>query len=291
MASEAVAAKAAEERGKQADAKVVDFESIAPKNAAARDTVRSGAACDLDAQERRREGVERAGRLREELGEGPVTGIEGRLAYRFAKRAFDVAFSAAVLVAFCWLFAIIAVLVKADDPKGPVLFKQRRVGKDGETFQMYKFRSMCVDAEERLAELRELNEKTGPVFKMAEDPRVTRVGRWLRKLSLDELPQFINVLAGDIPLRILKTRPEFSEESMGAFALPAKTSTNEGKTFSQVVSCFANGLRIRRISLLNCNCIGGMETQFLAKPVFGVSPVHPGTLFQKSNNGLAKAAW
>ena len=184
MASEAVAAKAAEERGKQADAKVVDFESIAPKNAAARKTVRSGAVYDLDAQERRREGVERAGRLREELGEGPVTGIEGRLAYRFAKRAFDVAFSAAVLVAFCWLFAIIAALIKADDPKGPVLFKQRRVGKDGQTFQMYKFRSMCVDAEERLAELRELNEKTGPVFKMAEDPRVTRVGRWLRKLSL-----------------------------------------------------------------------------------------------------------
>ena len=153
-------------------------------NAAARNTVRSGAACDLDAQERRREGVERAGRLREELGEGPVTGIEGRLAYRFAKRAFDVAFSAAVLVAFCWLFAIIAALIKADDPKGPVLFKQRRVGKGGQTFQMYKFRSMCVDAEERLAELRELNEKTGPVFKMAEDPRVTRVGRWLRKLSL-----------------------------------------------------------------------------------------------------------
>ena len=206
MASEAVAAKAAEERGKQADAKVVDFESIAPKNAAARNTVRSGAACDLDAQERRREGVERAGRLREELGEGPVTGIEGRLAYRFAKRAFDVAFSAAVLVVFCRLFAIIAALIKADDPKGPVLFKQRRVGKGGETFQMYKFRSMCVDAEERLAELRELNEKTGPVFKMAEDPRVTRVGRWLRKLSLDELPQFINVLAGDMPL--IGPRPE-----------------------------------------------------------------------------------
>ena len=153
-------------------------------NAAAHKTVRSGAACDLGAQERRRWGVERAGRLREELGEGPVTGVEGRPAYRFAKRAFDVAFSAAVLVAFCWLFAIIAALIKADDPKGPVLFKQRRVGKGGETFQMYKFRSMCVDAEERLAELRELNEKTGPVFKMAEDPRVTRVGRWLRKLSL-----------------------------------------------------------------------------------------------------------
>ena len=266
MASEAVAAKAAEERGKQADAKVVDFESIAPKNAAARNTVRSGAACDLGAQERRREGVERAGRLREELGEGPVTGIEGRLAYRFAKRAFDVAFSAAVLVAFCWLFAIIAALIKADDPKGPVLFKQRRVGKGGETFQMYKFRSMCVDAEERLAELRELNEKTGPVFKMAEDPRVTRVGRWLRKLSLDELPQFINVLAGDIPLRILKTRPEFSEESMGAFALPAKSSTNK-EAFSQVVSCFASGLRMRPHLLGSIvNALAAWEGNFLQNP-------------------------
>ena len=197
MASEAVAAKAVEERGKQADAKVVDFESIAPKNAAARNTVQSGAACDLDAQERRRQGVERAGRLREELGEGPVTGVEGRL-----------------------------------------------------------------------AELRDLNEKTGPVFKMAEDPRVTRVGRWLRKLSLDELPQFINVLAGDIPLRILKMRPEFSEKSMGAFALPAKSSTNKEEAFSQVVSCFASGLRMRRISGFNCKRVGSMGGQFLAKPVF-----------------------
>ena len=238
-------------------------------NAAARNTARSGAACDLGAQERRREGVERAGRLREELGEGPVTGVEGRLAYRFAKRAFDVAFSAAVLVAFCWLFAIIAALIKADDPKGPVLFKQRRVGKGGQTFQMYKFRSMCVDAEERLAELRELNEKTGPVFKMAEDPRVTRVGRWLRKLSLDELPQFINVLAGDIPLRILKTRPELSTKDKGAFALPAKSSTNKGKVFSQVVSCFASGLRTRRAASCNCNLAKSAEVGFLAKPIFG----------------------
>ena len=258
-------------------------------NAAARKTVRSGAVCDLDARERRRQGVKCAGRLREELGEGPVTGIEGRLAYRFAKRAFDVAFSAAVLVAFCWLFAIIAALVKADDPKAPVLFKQRRVGRGGETFQMYKFRSMCVDAEERLAELRELNEKTGPVFKMAEDPRVTRVGRWLRKLSLDELPQFINVLAGD--MSTVGPRPEFSEKSMGAFALPAKSSTNKVKVFSQVVSCFAIGLRMRRISECNCSRIDGMEPRFLAKPVFGVSPVHTGALFHKPNNGLAKAAW
>lgn len=185
------------------------------------------------------------------------------------KRAFDIVFSAFVLVSFSWLFVIVAIAIKIDDPKGPVFFKQKRVGKDGKEFNMYKFRSMCVDAEDRLAELRELNEKSGPVFKIAADPRITRVGKWLRKLSLDEFPQFINVLRSDIPLRILKTRLEFSEKSMGAFALPAKSSTNKGKVFSQVVSCFVSGLRMRRISEFDCNCIGGMETQFLAKPVFG----------------------
>lgn len=194
---------------------------------------------------------------------------KSRLGYRFTKRAFDIVFSAFVLVSFSWLFVIVAIAIKIDDPKGPVFFKQKRVGKDGKEFNMYKFRSMCVDAEDRLAELRELNEKSGPVFKIAADPRITRVGKWLRKLSLDEFPQFINVLRSDIPLRILKTRPEFSEESMGAFALPAKSSTNKEKAFSQVVSCFASDLRMRRISGFNCNCISGMETQFLAKPVFG----------------------
>lgn len=216
---------------------------------------------------------------------------KSRLGYRFTKRAFDIVFSAFVLVSFSWLFVIVAIAIKIDDPKGPVFFKQKRVGKDGKEFNMYKFRSMCVDAEDRLAELRELNEKSGPVFKIAADPRITRVGKWLRKLSLDEFPQFINVLRSDIPLRILKTRLEFSEKSMGAFALPAKSSTNKGKVFSQVVSCFVSGLRMRRISEFDCNCIGGMETQFLAKPVFGVSSVHSGALFQKSINGLAKAAW
>lgn len=173
-------------------------------------TVRSGLAYDLGMQERRREGVQRIKKLKEELGEGPVVGIEARRAYRFAKRAFDIAFSAFVCVAFCWLFAIIAVLIKVDDPKGPVFFKQERVGKDGKPFKMLKFRSMCVDAEERLAELKELNEKTGPVFKIAEDPRVTRVGHWLRKLSLDELPQFLNVLAGQ--MTIVGPRPALPNE-------------------------------------------------------------------------------
>ncbi|WP_206383547.1 sugar transferase [Collinsella sp. An268] len=218
-------------------------------------------------------------------------GIEGRLLYRTVKRLFDIAFSLAVLVVLLPVHLAVALAVYLDDPHGSPLFFQERVGRRGRTFRMVKFRSMYVDAEDRLESLMSANEKDGPVFKIREDPRITRVGRFIRKTSLDELPQFWNVLVGDIPLRILKTRPEFSEKSMGAFALPAKSSTNKEKAFSQVVSCFANGLRMRRISLLNCNCIGGMETQFLTKPVFGVSPVHPGTLFQKSNNGLAKAAW
>ena len=144
-----------------------------------------------------------------------------RLGYRFAKRAFDIVFSALVLVCLSWLFLIIAVVIKVDDPKGPVLFKQRRAGmtKNGKPtyFDMYKFRSMCVDAEAKLAALKGLNEKTGPVFKIAEDPRITRVGKWLRKLSLDELPQFINVLMGDIS--IVGPRP----------ALPLEVATYNAK--------------------------------------------------------------
>ena len=159
---------------------------------------------------------------------------KSRLGYRFTKRAFDIVFSAFVLVSFSWLFVIVAIAIKIDDPKGPVFFKQKRVGKDGKEFNMYKFRSMCVDAEDRLAELREFNEKTGPVFKIAEDPRITRVGKWLRKLSLDELPQFINVLRSDIPLRILKTRRGFSVKMLGAFALPARLARTRIAAFLQV---------------------------------------------------------
>ncbi len=134
----------------------------------------------------------------------------GRLGYRFVKRGFDILFSLLVLVCFCWLFLIVAVAIKLDDPEGPVLFRQRRVTKGGREFTMYKFRSMCVDAEERLGELRALNEKDGPVFKMRDDPRVTRVGRFLRKLSLDELPQFANVLRGD--LSVVGPRPALPSE-------------------------------------------------------------------------------
>lgn len=135
---------------------------------------------------------------------------EERWFYRFVKRAFDIVFSLAVLILFCWLFAIIAIAIKIDDPKGPVIFKQERVGKNGTRFMMWKFRSMYSDAESRLDELMQLNEKTGPVFKIALDPRITRVGKWLRKLSLDELPQFINVLRSD--MSVVGPRPALPTE-------------------------------------------------------------------------------
>lgn len=134
----------------------------------------------------------------------------GRWVYRVLKRAFDIVFSACVLVCLSWLFLIVAIAIKVDDPEGPVIFSQARVGRDGREFRMYKFRSMCADAESRLAELAGRNEKDGPVFKMADDPRVTRVGRFLRKTSIDELPQFVNVLVGDIS--VVGPRPALPKE-------------------------------------------------------------------------------
>ena len=154
--------------------------------------------------------LQRAARIHAELGDEPVHGIEGRLGYRLFKRAFDIVFSAAVLVLLSWLFLVVAIAIKLDDPKGPVFFKQKRVGKDGRTFRMYKFRSMVTDAEAQLASLQALNEKDGPVFKIADDPRITRVGRFIRKTSIDELAQFINVFLGQ--MSVVGPRPALPKE-------------------------------------------------------------------------------
>lgn len=136
--------------------------------------------------------------------------LKKRYAYRFLKRFFDAAFSVFVLVAFWWLFLIIAIAIKVEDPKGPIFFVQTRVGEKGEPFKIYKFRSMCVDAESRLGELAELNEVSPPAFKMKKDPRVTKVGHFIRKMNLDELPQFYNVLKGDIS--VVGPRPALPNE-------------------------------------------------------------------------------
>ena len=117
-----------------------------------------------------------------------------------AKRASDIFASAAALALLGPLFALIALFIKIEDG-GPVIFVQTRVGKFGREFRMYKFRSMCREAEARLQELLVKNHhKEGVTFKIKDDPRLTRTGKWLRRFSFDELPQFFNVLRGDMSL-------------------------------------------------------------------------------------------
>ena len=116
-----------------------------------------------------------------------------------AKRALDLLLTSTGLLLMAPLLLVIALAIRLDSP-GPVFFRQVRVGKNGRHFKMFKFRSMCVDAERRLAEIRDKNEATGPLFKMKADPRITRVGSFLRRWSLDELPQLFNVVLGDMSL-------------------------------------------------------------------------------------------
>ncbi|MFF2296839.1 sugar transferase [Arthrobacter sp. NPDC058127] len=128
---------------------------------------------------------------------------------RVAKRLFDVAVSAGLIVLSSPLLAVLALLVKLDSP-GPILFRQERVGFEGNRFKMLKFRSMVVDAEARLSELADRNEGNGLLFKIKNDPRITRTGGFLRRYSLDELPQLFNVLSGSMSL--VGPRPPLPKE-------------------------------------------------------------------------------
>ncbi len=131
---------------------------------------------------------------------GEVSGVT-----RVCKRLIDVFVSLLSLVLLAPLFLVIALMVRLTSP-GPVIFRQRRAGRDGRPFEMYKFRTMCWDAEARISELVEFETLPLPMFKLRPDPRVTRVGHWLRRWSLDELPQLFNVLRGDMSL--VGPRPE-----------------------------------------------------------------------------------
>lgn len=127
-----------------------------------------------------------------------ATKIERR-PYDVAKRFFDIVLSLCGLVILSPLFLITAVAIRLDS-KGPAFYSQKRIGKNGKPFKMYKFRSMCVDAEQQLERLAALNERDGPTFKITHDPRGTRVGRFIRKTCIDELPQLINILRGEMSL-------------------------------------------------------------------------------------------
>ncbi|MGH1256953.1 MULTISPECIES: sugar transferase [Bacillus] len=126
--------------------------------------------------------------------------INQKRSYIFMKRLIDIVGSFCGIIILLPVFIIVAICIKLEDPKGPVFFKQIRVGKDEKDFGMYKFRSMVTDAEEKLQDLLQHNEVSGAMFKMKDDPRVTKIGKFIRKTSIDELPQLINVLKGEMSL-------------------------------------------------------------------------------------------
>lgn len=186
-------------------------ENVEMNSRVATRTLCSGIAMDIEGSRERREENDAVNEA--------VARLQTRYACRFIKRLFDIVFSPFVLIPFLRLFLIIGIVVKIEDPNGSIVFKQERVTKDGKKLNMYKFRSMCSDARGRLADLREFNEKTDPVFKVYDDPWITRVGKVIRKLSLDsviigtpgdgESAKFLLRSANSsLDLKLRKRRPE-----------------------------------------------------------------------------------
>ncbi len=134
----------------------------------------------------------------------------GYKAYEFVKRVLDVVLSSMLLLVLLPAVIVLSLMIYMQD-RGPVLYYQRRTGKDGKAFNFYKFRSMVVNADALKEQLHAHNEATGPIFKMKDDPRVTRIGRWMRRTSVDELPQIINVLKGE--MSIIGPRPLYDKEA------------------------------------------------------------------------------
>ena len=130
--------------------------------------------------------------------------------YWVGRRMQDVVLSALALVVLSPVMLATAIAIVVDDPSAGPIFSQERIGRDGKPFRFYKFRSMCPNAEAKLDDLLDQNEMDGPVFKIKDDPRITRVGKFIRKTSIDELPQFYNVLKGDMSL--VGTRPPTVDE-------------------------------------------------------------------------------
>ncbi len=130
--------------------------------------------------------------------------------YWYVRRAQDIFFSLLALIVLCIPMLIVALIIWIDSPGASPIFTQKRVGKDGKIFHFIKFRSMVPNAEQKLDQLLDKNEMDGPVFKIKEDPRITRVGKFIRKTSIDELPQLFNILMGD--MSIVGPRPALPRE-------------------------------------------------------------------------------
>lgn len=187
-----------------------------------------------------------------------------RRKYWKRKRVFDFAASLLLLALSAPLLLLLAVLICLDDPRGGPIFRQTRLGLGGRRFTMYKFRTMAVDAEQRRAELAALNEMDGPVFKIREDPRVTRIGKFLRRSSLDELPQLFNVLRGD--MSIIGPRPplpceaaEYTDyQSLRLIVKPGLTCLWQVRTDRNAVS-FAEWVEDDMEYILNASLWGDVK--------------------------------
>ncbi|URZ14838.1 sugar transferase [Clostridium felsineum] len=139
----------------------------------------------------------------------PDKSLDKGIIYYIIKRIIDIIGSAIGIVILSPVMLVVIIAIKMDS-KGSIIFSQKRVGQNGRTFNMYKFRSMVENAEKLLAELKDKNEVSGPMFKMSDDPRITKIGRFIRKTSLDELPQLFNVLRGEMSL--VGPRPNLPSE-------------------------------------------------------------------------------
>ncbi len=144
------------------------------------------------------------------IDEVPELKVKKNIGYCIIKRLVDIVGSAAALIVASPIILAFAVAVFIDDPHGSPFFSQPRVGKNGRVFKFWKIRSMVCNAEELLEDLQDKNEMEGPAFKIEEDPRITRIGKFIRKTSIDELPQFWNVLKGD--MSIVGPRPPLPRE-------------------------------------------------------------------------------
>lgn len=149
--------------------------------------------------------------------------VNNNKGYLFFKRVIDILGSIVGLILFLPISVLISIAIKIEDPKGKILFCQERVGINNKTFKMYKFRSMVSNAEELLKDISELNEMDGPVFKIKEDPRITKVGKFIRKTSLDEIPQFFNILKGDMTLVGPRPPLECEVENYGDYEMQRLT--------------------------------------------------------------------
>lgn len=150
--------------------------------------------------------------------------VKSKPVYNFFKRVFDIIFSLLAIGFLAFPMAVVAVIICIDSPGASPIYVQERVGKNGKKFKFYKFRSMVANAEGMLDDLLDKNEMEGPVFKIKDDPRITRVGRFIRKTSIDELPQLLNILKGD--MSFVGPRPplpreveQYTEYQMGRLAV------------------------------------------------------------------------